>query len=79
MECSYYYSYGDVFKLPVLTVVFNKQRWDAVGSSTASRYPESYTARANARDGFGPLSALGRALKVATQEKRQALVNVIGS
>ncbi|OIQ93990.1 benzoylformate decarboxylase [mine drainage metagenome] len=96
-------------RLPVLTVVFNNQRWDAVSSSTASMYPESYTARAIARDGFGPLSALDpvpdferyseasgghgervtereqllpaleRALKVVTQEKRQALVNVIGA
>lgn len=97
-------------RLPVLTVVFNNQRWDQVSASTASMYPAaSHTSRAIARDGFGPLSsldpvpdferyseasggygervtergqllpALERALQAVTQEKRQALLNVIGA
>ena len=95
--------------LPVLIVVFNNQRWDAVSNCTAEMYPASHTSRVIARDGFSPLSdlnpvpnfecyseasggygervtersqllpALERAMKVVRQEKRQALLNVIGS
>jgi acetolactate synthase-1/2/3 large subunit len=95
--------------LPVLTIIYNNQRWDAVSSSAARMYPNSYTSRSIAQHGSGPLSglaplpefekyceasggygervtareellpALRRALRVVTQERRQALLNVIGS
>ncbi|SAL68625.1 benzoylformate decarboxylase [Caballeronia udeis] len=95
--------------LPVLTIIYNNQRWDAVSSSAARMYPGAYASRAIARHGSGPLSqlaplpqfekyceasggygerviaredllpALQRALRVVTQERRQALLNVIGA
>ncbi|MDX3904953.1 MAG: thiamine pyrophosphate-requiring protein [Pigmentiphaga sp.] len=97
--------------LPVLTVIFNNARWEAVYRSALSVYPGAHAARyAQAHaTGTGPLSslepvpdfekyaeasggwaervtqrealipALRRALEVVANERRHALLNVIGA
>jgi len=89
--------------LPFLTVIFNNQRWDAVGRATRAMYPDGYAANSNrepltqlepspnfeqvvpASDGYGERvddpadipAALERGLKAVTEDKRQAVLNVI--
>lgn len=89
--------------LPILTVIFNNARWDAVRRSTRSMYPAgaaastgpeaftyfegdmAYEKVVEAVGGYGVCvsdpealaDALAEAVRVVTQEGRQAVVNVV--
>jgi acetolactate synthase-1/2/3 large subunit len=45
-------------KLPILTVLFNNARWDAVYRSALTLYPDTHTARYAEKHKTGPLSSL---------------------
>jgi acetolactate synthase-1/2/3 large subunit len=92
-------------ELPILTVIFNNQLWNAVRRSTVGLTPDGYAARANRQPltyfngeqryekvvevsgGYGEqvtkpaelLPALERGIKVVTEERRSAVLNVVCS
>ena len=91
---------------PILTVIYNNQRWSAVREAAVGLYPDGYIARSNDEEplvhfdpdtryekavevsgGYGEqvtdpgevTAALERAIRVVTEEKRQAVLNVVCS
>ncbi|MHA1109275.1 MAG: thiamine pyrophosphate-requiring protein [Alphaproteobacteria bacterium] len=92
-------------KAPILTVIYNNRRWDAVRGAVTDLYPEGHVSRSNEPPlvhfdpsmqlsktadvvgGYGEqvtdpeqvIPALERAIKVVTEEKRQAILDVVVS
>ena len=90
-------------KAPILTVIYNNRRWDAVRGAVTGLYPDGHVSRSNepplvhfdpsmqlsktadvvgghgeqVTDPEQVIPALERAIKIVTEEKRQAILDVV--